>query len=235
VAGDNGGGEMKTIKLLDGTEWPVNTAYNGDCLEFMRNLPDKCIDLCLTDPPYGIGLLKTKAGNWGIGKTKPDNVLGWDNKIDPEWFTEIYRVSKHQIIWGGNNFAPYLKPSSAWISWDKLNGGSYWSDCELAYTSFGNVIGKTGARIFKCRADSSKNRHPTQKPLKLFKWCIEKYAPENALVFDPFLGSFTTAVACHHYGLDWIGCEKDEDYFSDGSHRYKMESEQAMFDFWDMS
>ena len=219
--------------LKDGTEWPLNTAYNGDCLSFMKNLPDKCIDLVLTDPPYGIGAdTEQGLGDKRTGNRKKSKWVGgvWDNEIpNDKYFKEIFRVSKHQIIWGGNYFN--LQPNRCFLIWDKVQRIDQ-ADCELAWTSF-----NTSARIFTyARGNMQGFRnpdrfHPTEKPLHLFKWCLEKYAPENAIVFDPFLGSFTTAVACHNYGLNWIGCEKDEDYFKAGLNRYNMEKEQMLMDF----
>lgn len=218
------------MKLLNGQEWLLDTAFNGDCLDFMKLMPDKCIDLVLTDPPYGIGEDGGKQRRAKSKHIKKD----WDS-IRPrkEVFQEIFRISKHQIIWGGNYFSDYLPPSSGWIFWDKKLQNSDFSDGELAFTSFNKGLkmfshSKNGGNInlFKYT-----HIHPTQKPLKLFKWCLEKYAPENALIFDPFLGSFTTAVACHHYGLNWIGCEKEEDYFKAGSDRYERECQQIFMEF----
>lgn len=217
---------MNSIKLLDGTEWPLNTAYLGDCLSFMGNLPDKCIDLVLTDPPYGIKRFK-KGSLRFASDVKHKDGLKWDKKPDQIIFDEIFRISKYQIIWGSNNFT--LPQSEYFIVWDKQQTVENFASAELAYTNI-----KKPAQIFHhgIHKEMSKEKiHPTMKPLKLIKWCLEKYAPENALVFDPFLGSFTTAVACHHYGLNWIGCEKDADYFKAGAERYKKESEQTFLDF----
>lgn len=217
------------ILLNDGTEWPVNTAYNGDCLDFMRRLPDKCIDLVLTDPPYGI-MKKGKNLIENKSDTKDFNVK-WDDEIpEKNVFDEIFRISKHQIIWGCQYFTGHLPHFKGPIVWDKKNGASMYADGEMAFSSCSNslrIIPHQWCGAFKDSERGETPIHPTQKPLYVFKWCLEKYAPENALVFDPFLGSFTTAVACHHYGLNWIGCEKDPDYFRDGSERYKREAEQG--------
>ncbi len=214
------------IELKNGNWWNLNEAYQGDCLDFMRELPDKCIDLVLTDPPYGIGAGKEKEHNgWkDYGQKK------WDAEIpQKKVFDEIFRISKNQIIWGGNYFTDYLSGSQGWIVWNKGQRNFSLADGELAYTSFDKAL-----RIFDyARASALKDGkiHPTQKPLKLFKWCLEKYAPEDAIVFDPFLGSFTTAVACHSHGLNWIGCEKDEDYFNAGMERYETECLQELLQF----
>ncbi len=215
---------MKYIELKNGKKWNLNEAYNGDCLEFMSELPDKCIDLVLTDPPYGIGV------NMNAGKRKNEvkkyKDKNWDSKIpDRIIFDEIFRISKHQIIWGGDYFNLDMK----YIIWNKMISGDVgFSKYEYASNSFDSEY------EIKIRAQNTEpftRIHPTQKPLKLFKWCLEKYAPENAIVFDPFLGSFTTAVACHSHGLNWIGCEKDEDYFKSGMDRYETECLQGLLGF----
>lgn len=230
---------MESLKLKDGTDWPLNTAYNGDCLEFMKNMPDKCIDLVLTDPPYGIGEDGKKNDSRGrLAKVTSFKHKKWDREIpNEEIFSEIFRISKNQIIWGGNYFIEHLKNTSSMLVWDKDNGSSDFADCELAWTSHKKAVRMIKHKWAGMLQENMKNKevriHPTQKPARLFKWCLEKYAPENALVFDPFLGSFTTAVACHHYGLNWMGCEKGEDYFKDGTERYAREKQQGLFDFGD--
>ena len=217
---------MTHIKLKNGNTWPVNTAYEGDCLDFMRLLPDKCIDLVLTDPPYGIKRFQRGALRFASDGKHKDG-LKWDIKPEQVIFDEIFRVSKNCIIWGANNFT--LPHSEYFIVWDKQQPVENFASAELAYT---NV--KKPAQVFRYGINKHNNSdkiHPTQKPLKLFKWCLEKYAPENAIVFDPFLGSFTTAVACHSHGLQWIGCEKDPDYFKSGLERYETECLQNLLTF----
>lgn len=223
---------MNSIKLKDGTDWELNTAFHGDCLDFMKNLPNKCIDLVLTDPPYGIGISgQTENKKGKKSDRKGFEHKGWDSEIPKkEIFEEIFRVSKNQIIWGGNYFVEHLsKGHKGWIYWSKGQDGLTMSDGELAYTSFDLPLRCYTLNRVQLLKDGT--IHPTQKPVRLFKWCLEKYAPENALIFDPFLGSFTTAVACHHYGLNWLGCEKDNDYFKTGMELYKRESEQAFLGF----
>lgn len=210
------------LKLKDGTNWPLNTSYHGDCLDFMRRLPDKCIDLVLTDPPYGIDVTKMNMG--GRKTVKPDKTKDWDTETPTSEFWEnVFRISENQIVWGGNYFS--LPESRCWLVWDKgptLKGRDF-AEAELAWTSYDKVV-----RVKTINPNQHDRIHPTQKPVQLFKWCLDiAEANTDMIVFDPFLGSFTTAVACHHYGLNWIGCEKDEDYFRDGSSRYKMEAEQG--------
>ena len=225
------------MQLKNGTNWPLNTAYNGDCLEFMQNLPDKCIDLCLTDPPYGIGEDGEKNHSRSkIAKSKEYESKSWDSDIPHEdIFKEIFRISKHQIIWGGNYFIDYLSNTSSMIVWDKDNGENDFADCELAWTSHRKAVRKIKHAWHGMIQENMKNKevriHPTQKPLKLFKWCLEKYSKPGDIIFDPFLGSFTTAVACNSHGLNWLGCEKDEDYFKAGQERYETECLQNLMDF----
>lgn len=211
---------MKSITLKSGKEINLNQAFNVDCLDFMKELPDKCIDLVLTDPPYGIGISKNPI------RQKHDK-KEWDNKIpEKEIFEEMFRISKDQIIWGGNYFN--LPKTQGFLVWDKVQP----EDFSLAMCEYGWMSFQKPAKIFKQSVLKERDKiHPTQKALKLFKWCLEKYAPKDAIVFDPFLGSFTTAAACHHYGLQWLGCEKDEDYFKSGYERYNRESSQIMMDF----
>lgn len=224
---------MEYITLKSGRQWPMNTAYMGDCLDFMRELPDKCIDLVLTDPPY---FEDPESGKYWHGskqcvKKTYKKIEDW--KIPTkEILNEIFRVSKHQIIWGCNYFN-HDKIQGGRIVWDKGNHNSNLSSCEIAFISHYRRVDyyyQLWSGMVR-EAERFPRIHPTQKPVRLFKWCLEKYAPENALVFDPFLGSFTTAVACHHYGLNWIGCEKDPDYFRDGMERYVNETQQIFMEF----
>jgi len=211
----------------------LNKVIHGDCLSVMKKLPDNCIDLVLTDPPYGIG--ESRKDNASRGKQRgglKNNALGcsrdypkkeWDNKIPTkEMSDEIKRISKHQIIWGGNYFVEYLENSPCWIVWDKDNGKNDFADCELAWTNY-----KTAVRKFKWRwhgmlQEDMKNKdirqHPTQKPVELMVWCLENYLMKKwdkdrrPIVFDGFAGSGTTAVACKKCGCDYILVEKEKDY-----------------------
>ena len=195
----------------------LNIVYNEDCLETMKRMPDKSVDLVLTDPPYGIGANKMTLGN-GKRKIFRGN-SDWDKKPPAqEIFDEIFRISKHQIIWGGNHLIEQIgKNSSCWFFWDKGTGDNDFADGELAYTSFKGALRKAKVSWVGANAKekSDKDRfHPTQKPIKLMEWCLE-YAKlgNNAIVYDPFMGSGTTAIACKSLGLDYIGSELDKDYF----------------------
>ena len=202
----------------------INKIHCGDCLDLMREMRDKSVDLVLTDPPYGIkadidahkssGLIKgQKTGFCTAARTKFE-YSDWDNSPPPkEYFDEIFRVSENQIIFGGNYFG--LPATPCWIIWDKETNG-YFADAELAWTSFPSAV-----RIFKWRwmgllqkdlAHKEKRQHPTQKPLPLMMWCLEKYSKPGMTVLDPFLGSGTTCVACKKLGRNYIGIEKEPEY-----------------------
>ena len=190
----------------------LNKIHHADCLDFMNSLPDKCIDLCLTDPPYGIGIDGQKESiNGKKSDRKHHEQKDWDHSIPPkEIFYEIFRISKTAIIWGANYFNEYLpQGEKGWIIWDKGQHGLTMSDCEIA---FSNIKKPTRVKIMN-RVELMRDDtiHPTQKPLRLFKWCLE-HSETNGIVLDCFSGSGTTALACHDLGLDFICVEKDSDY-----------------------
>jgi len=236
---------MKTITLKSGKEIELNQAFNMDCLEFMKDLPDKCIDLVLTDPPYGINFdgnttVKGKGGKADTFSDKQHHIKkAWDS-CTPESivFDEMQRISKNQIIWGGNYFTDKLPVSRGWIYWDKKitnKGNTNFSDGELAWTSYNAILRKVtcdwiGFGYLNNKYESRKI-HPTQKPLGVINFCIENYLKEGNIIFDPFLGSFTTAIASENLNLNWIGCEKDPDYFKSGYHRYEQETKQLLMEF----
>lgn len=204
----------------------INRIINADCLDILQQLPDKCIDLVLTDPPYGIGVNKksvildgTIQGK-GFGARRSNFAKkDWDDAIpQKEIFDEIFRVSKNQILWGGNYFAEYLYNSSCWIVWNKDNGTNDFADCEIAYTSFKSAVRMFEYRWNGCLQGNMKEKeiriHPTQKPLPLFQWCLQNYSKEGDLVLDCFSGSGTTAVACHNLHRRFICIEKDPEYWA---------------------
>lgn len=196
-----------------------NKIINADCLDILKQLPDKCIDLVLTDPPYGI---KADKGTNGFGSSKNRIYQGgWDNETPEKIvFDEIKRVSKNQIIFGGNYFADMLPPSRCWIVWDKKEHetqGKNFADCELAWTSFDKNIKKykfgwIGLDYINNRKDEIKI-HPTQKPSELFKMILQDYTKEGDLILDCFSGSGTTAVASWELKRNFICVEKDFDYW----------------------
>lgn len=209
-----------------------------DCLIGMREIPDKSIDLVITDPPYGIGEAAGKNKNrCGVVFGKPGTMLWGKDYGDLEWdnvpatneqIKEIFRISKNQIIFGGNYFE--LPPSPCWIVWDKDNGGNDFADCELAWTSF-----KTAVRKFTYRwngmlqedmAHKEERVHPTQKPIKLFEWIIKNYAKEGDTICDPFFGSGSCLVAAVRMGHQFIGFENEQSYYDAASIRIKKAQEQ---------
>ncbi len=217
----------------------LNKFYNMDCMEGMKHIPDKYFDLAIVDPPYGIGEDGSKnhtRGKLAIAKNyKPFH--GKDLKSPPkEYFQELLRVSKNQIIWGGNHFIskiPY--DSSCWIVWDKDNGENDFADCELAWTSF-----KTAVRKFKFRwngmlQENMKNKevriHPTQKPVTLYKWILKNYAKEGDKILDTHVGSASSLIACHQMGFDYIGFELDKEYYKLANERLEITKAQiSIFD-----
>ena len=199
----------------------INQIINADCLDILKELPDKSIDLVLTDPPYGIGVCSMTLGN-GKNKIFRGNE-NWDKTIPTdEIFKEIFRVSKNQIIWGGNYFANKFENKMCWLVWDKGTGDNDFADCELAWTSFNKATRKYFKSWVGANAkDTAIRLHPTQKPVALFSWCLEKFSKENDLVLDCFSGSGTTAVACHNLKRRFICIEKDKDYYKASVERLK--------------
>ena len=197
------------------------TLHLGDCLEFMRGLPDGAFDCVITDPPYGIG---EDGGDKKRRRHYKPLVIHekkeWDKQRPQKiYFDEIIRVSKIQIIWGGDYFADFLPPSMGWLYWDKLIGGDF-SDGELAWTSRKRAVRSFSKSSFSGLRGGWLREHPTQKPVSLMKWCLEiAELKPGAKVFDPFMGSGTTGVACMQTGRNFIGCEIDPDYFAIAQRR----------------
>jgi len=198
-------------------EEPNITIYNVDCLEIMKEFEDNQFDLCLTDPPYG---KQWARGVNGIGtliqkNEKPKN-LQWDKKIPAgEYFTELIRISKNQIIFGGNYFTDFLYPSNCWIVWDKKDNSfkNVFADCELIWTSFNRVVRKYKFIQQGFIGESKDKRyHPTQKPSELIRMILEDYTNKGDTILDPFLGSGTTARACKDLGRKCIGIEISKEY-----------------------
>ncbi len=191
---------------------------HADCLEEMKKIPNNAIDLCLCDPPYGIGIAKKgTVGGSNLARVKDYSNCEWDSFIPTkEYFDEIFRISKNQIIFGGNYFIEHLTNSSCWIVWDKDNGDNNFADCELAWTSF-----KTAVRKYKYKWQGmlqedmkakEKRFHPTQKPVKLFGKIISDYSKETDTILDPFAGSGTTGIACRELKRNFILIEKEQKY-----------------------
>ena len=191
--------------------------YHGDCLEVMGQLNDN-FDLCLTDPPYGINMSGAHQDNHTKkARTTKYKDFKWDSNIpQKEIFECIIKLTKNQIIFGGNYFIEYLKNSSCWLVWDKRNEGSNFADCELAWTSFNTAVRKFSFRWNGMLQEDMKNKekrfHPTQKPVELFRQILEKYSEENQIILDPFAGSGTTALACIRSNRKFIIIEREKEY-----------------------
>jgi len=201
----------------------IGKIIKANCLDILKQLPDKSIDLILTDPPYGIGVGKKTCiydgKKHGHAATNRRNYTekDWDNDIPPkEIFDEMIRVSKNQIIFGGNYFVEYLTNSPCWIVWDKMNGNNDFADCELAWTSFKSAVRKYEYMWNGMLQQNMKNKeiriHPTQKPADLLAMIIRDYSKENELILDCFSGSCSTAIACNRMGRRFICIEIDEEY-----------------------
>jgi site-specific DNA-methyltransferase (adenine-specific) len=216
---------MEPTKTINGMEF-----YNADNIEIMAGIPDKYFDIAIVDPPYGIGQpkqqnlkgydgrksledrLQKNRLNQGSGKLNNSN-CEWDNNIPTdEYFKELFRISKNQIIWGGNYFP--LHPTRCIICWDKVQPWENFSQIELAWTSF-----DTPAQIYKFDNRTGDKIHPTQKPIKLYEWIIKKYCKQGDKIIDTHLGSGSIAIAVHNANtldkmeLSFTGIELDKDYF----------------------
>ena len=211
---------------------------NEDNMLLMARYPDNYFDLAIVDPPYGIGEDGSKnhtrvkrvtiGGKESKSKRKTiatDYKAFFGNDTNPsskEFFKELFRVSRNQIIWGANHFIENLpyQNSSCWIIWDKENGGSDFADCEMAFTSFKSAVRKFTFRWNGMLQGDMSNKeiriHPTQKPVSLYKWILDKYAKQGDKILDTHIGSMSIAIACHDYGFDLTGCELDTHYYEKG-------------------
>ena len=196
-------------------------------MELMSRYPDKYFDLAIVDPPYGLGIDgQKKSVNKNPKHNRKEHLRkNWDNSIpSPAYFNELFRVSKHQIIWGGNYFTKYLEPTKAWIFWYKGQNDLTMSDGEMAWTSFETVTRQV--EINRAQLISQNTFHPTEKPYKLYKWLLDKYAKPNDKILDTHLGSGSIAIACHDYGFDLTACELDKEYFDKAMKRIKLHQSQ---------
>ena len=201
---------------------------NIDCMEYMKTLPDKAFDLAIVDPPYGIGINVSIGRRKGDAKSNYKKFAGEDKNIPSEdYFLRLDRVSKNQIIWGGNYMTEFLYPSPCWILWDKgFSEDVTFAQYEMAWSSF-----KSSAKKYDFNAAANKDRiHPTQKPVKLYEWLLRNYAKPGQRILDTHLGSGSSAIAAHYFGCDFVGCEIDTDYFNAAKERFDRETWQvAMF------
>ena len=206
----------------------ISEVTNEDCMEGMARYPDKYFDLAIVDPPYGIGEDGSKnhtRGKLALAKNYKSFAGNDISAPDINYFNELIRISKNQIIWGANHFIekiPYN--ASCWIVWNKDNGETDFADCELAWTSF-----KTAVRIFKWKwhgmlqqnmKDKEQRIHPTQKPIALYKWLLHNYAKQGDKILDTHLGSGSSRIASYEMGFDFTAFELDKEYFEAQEKRY---------------
>ena len=212
----------------------LNRLYNADCMEAMKEIPDKFFQLAICDPPYGIG-------HDGQRKRVHNNVKhnrkfharkGWDRETPPpEYFRELERVSENQIIFGGNYFVPMLtRGTKGWVVWDKGQHGLSMSDCELAYSSFDCPTRVVVINRAELQRDGD-TIHPTQKPVRLYEWILRNYARPGDRILDTHAGSASSLIACWRQGFEFVGFEIDRDYYKKAAERLAVE--MAQIRLWD--
>lgn len=205
------------------------TLILGDCMEVMKGYKDKEFDLACVDPPYGININVNMGRRAGDKKSNYHKFHGNDESIpDQRYFSELLRVSKEYIVWGGNYMTEYLKPTPCWLIWEKgFSEDVTFAQFEMAWTSF-----KTSAKIFKYNAAANTNRsHPTQKPIALYDWIFKNYAKPGQSIIDTHLGSGSSAIAALKAGLTFTGIEIDEEYFNGAVERVRAQYEAMTIGF----
>ena len=221
------------LNIASVSRCPSINFFNVDCIEFMKSKPDKCYDLAIVDPPYGLNI--AKSGSIGANKFTPKS---WDETIPTnEYFEQLFRVSKNQVIWGGNYF-PFIWTNGCkgYIVWNKLNHHDNRADVEMAWTSFnrpakyveymwdGNRYGTKGN--IKGVGQPTIRIHPTQKPVFLYRWILLNYAEKGMKILDTHGGSMTIAIACEIEGFDLDICEIDKEYFQAGVNAFNLHKRQ---------
>lgn len=206
----------------------ISETHFCDCMEFMKGKPDKFWELAIVDPPYGLGKRLIEGGKKGgmssLRKLADSKVEGWDKIPSEQYFTELKRISKNQIIWGGNYFLDYLSSNDGLIIWDKMNGTNALADAEIAWKSLSGTT-----RIFRKHHFSTGYEdkiHPTQKPIALYKWLLKNYAKPGDKILDTHLGSGSSRIACWDMEFDFWGCEIDKDYFDAQEFRFQKHIKQ---------
>jgi site-specific DNA-methyltransferase (adenine-specific) len=213
-----------------------------DCMIKMAEYPDKFFDLAIVDPPYGIGfdcekptmVTNNSSGKWNGARGRGYKNKDWDkNKPDAVYFDELKRISKKQIVWGGNYFSEYLQPSGGWVVWDKIRPDEFsLSQAELAWVSNSGRIA-----IFKYlwngfqKQEQEARFHPTQKPVQLYKWLLKNYATPDMKIIDTHLGSGSSAIAAYDFGCDFVGCEIDKEYYDAALKRFETHKMQQVLTF----
>ena len=202
----------------------MNTFYNMDCMNGMKQIPDNFFELAIVDPPYGININNNMGRRKGDKKSNYEKVC-WDKKIpEDKYFNELYRISKNQIIWGANYF--HMPPTKSFIVWRKpqICEKMSFSMCEYAWTSFDDTskeIEFIGDRF---------RIHPTQKPVKLYEWLLSNYANKGDKILDTHVGSASSLIACYNMGYDYMGFEIDKTYYDKACERIEAVKSQVRFD-----
>ena len=218
---------------------------NIDCMEYMATCKDKQFDLAIVDPPYGIGfdgekptmVINNSNGKWNGARGRGYKKMEWDSNCpNKEYFDNLKRISKYQIIWGANYFSEYLKSSGGWIIWDKIRPLKFsLSQAELAWTNKSNRV--TIFRFlwngFQKQSEWNKRFHPTQKPIQLYKWLLKNYAKPADKIIDTHLGSGSSAIAAYDFGCDFVGCEIDKEYYDAAIKRFENHKMQKQLIFED--
>jgi len=213
---------------------PLSEVYLEDCVTALKRYADNHFDLAIVDPPYGIGISNKKSiggirkgvnPKWKNESVREFNVKDWDNAIPTdEYFNELKRVSKNQIIWGGNYFTDFLKPTNSWVFWYKEPNGDNltFSDGELAWTSFKKQLKQVSIPWigFGSVNLKEKKEHPAQKPVKLYDWLLINYAKPNDLILDTHLGSGSSRIAAYKGGFNFVGFEIDQEYYEKQEKRF---------------
>ena len=229
-------------------EW--NSFINADCMDYLKQFPDNYFSLAITDPPYGAGFTagggckgwfskyhqsgggtdyNRFGGRFDRYKSEENGkkIISWDVAPGKEYFEQLFRVSRNQIIWGGNYFE--LPPTRCFVIWKKLTISENFSMamCEYAWTSFNE-----NAKVFECVPQDTNRFHPTQKPIKLYEWLLNRYAKEGDTILDTHVGSASSLIACHRTQHKYIGFEVDKEYYTKAKARLDAETAQyTIFDY----
>lgn len=203
----------------------MNIAYNRDCMEAMREYPDKYFDLAVVDPPYGINRFKN-AANSRLRKYGPLETVN-DMRPNKEYFMQLFRISKNQIVWGYNHLSDLLPPTSEFLFWYKHNPVKHYSDGELAWTSYKKTAHCIDYPYFGTVNAEANRIHPTQKPVALYSWIYQNYAKPGYKILDTHLGSGSSRIAAYELGLDFTGFEIHKEYFDLQEARFQQHTAQA--------
>jgi site-specific DNA-methyltransferase (adenine-specific) len=204
----------------------LNKLYNMDCMEGMKQFPDKYFGLAIVDPPYGIARFGNRV-ELSNRICKEAKINKWDIKPTQEYFDELFRVSKNQIIWGANNFT--LPNTEYFIIWDKEQTVDNFASAEYAWTNCkipAKVFRYSIHKVMQERKQDGGKIHPTQKPIALYKWLLKNYAKKGDIILDTHVGSASSLIACYQMNFDYIGFEIDKEYFEKAQKRMADEMAQ---------